>query len=155
MFDEPLLHLNYKIDKKLLVDEAYRLKSEAKEYTDSRYPGLKMDYWLISHCAHDYINGILNDFQINGKPRFYWLKPFATVPEHVDNGTKCSLNFILTDNASPITFGDKDYYYESILVNTTRPHKVVNNENLRLLFKISIFDQTFEQVAERNKKYLL
>jgi len=155
MFDTPVLHLNYKIDKQLLLKEALQLRSEAKEYTDSRYPDLKMDYWLISHFCNDYIESIMRDFQIKGKPRFYWLKPNATVPEHVDNGTLCGLNFILTDNASPIRFGDTEYFYEAILVNTTIPHSVVNNEHERLLFKISIFDETFEEVAERNKKYIL
>ena len=155
MFNCPILHLNYKINKQLLLEEAYRLKSDAKEYTDSRYPGLKMDYWLISHCYNDYVDSIMQDFQVKGKPRFYWLKPNAVVPEHVDNGTLCGLNFILTDNASPIRFGDQEYYYKSILVNTTIPHSVVNNEHERLLFKISVFDQTFEQVAENNKKYIL
>lgn len=154
MFDKPVLHLNYKIDKQLLLNEALKLRSEAKEYTDSRYPDLKMDYWLISHYCNDYIEGIMRDFQIKGKPRFYWLKPNATVPEHVDNGTLCGLNFILTENASPIRFGDTEYFYEAILVNTTIPHSVVNNEHERLLFKISIFDQSFEEVAEKNKKYI-
>lgn len=151
----PILHLNYKIDKELLLKEAEKIKNYAVGYTDSRYPDLKMDDWLVGHYTSPYIEKVMKDFSISGKPRFYWLKPFATIPEHVDNGTLCGLNFILTNNASPITFGNTDFYYESILVDTTKPHSVKNNETERIMLKISIFDKTFEQVAENIKQYLL
>lgn len=150
----PIIHLNYKVDKQRLLKEAANLKKDAVGYTDSRYPDLKLDDWLINHHSSDYVDQIKKDFGIEGKPRFYWLRPHAVIPEHVDNGTLCGLNFILTDHASPITFGDKDYYYESILVNTTVPHSVKNNEHERIMLKISIFNETFEQVAEKIKKYI-
>jgi len=152
---EPILHLNYDIDKKLLLSEAEKIKHQATGYTDSRYPNLKMDDWLVGYHISEYVEKIMQDFGVKGKPRFYWLQPHATIPEHVDNGTLCGLNFILTDQASPITFGNNDYYYDAILVNTTIPHSVKNNEHERIMFKISIFNETFEQVADRIKQYLL
>jgi hypothetical protein len=150
----PVIHLNYKIDKEQLLREAAEIKSSAVGYTDSRYPNLKMDDWLVGYHTSDYVNQIMKDFGITGKPRFYWLQPNAVIPEHVDNETLCGLNFILTDQASPISFGDTDYFYESILVNTTKPHSVKNNDQERIMFKISIFNETFEQVAEKIKKYI-
>jgi hypothetical protein len=150
----PVLHLNYKIDKQLLLKEAQAVKNLATGYADSRYPDLKMDNWLVGHHSSEYVEQVMRDFGIKGKPRFYWLQPHAVIPEHVDNGTLCGLNFILTDQASPITFGDTDYFYEAILVNTSLPHSVINNEHERIMFKISIFDETFEQVAEKIKHYL-
>jgi hypothetical protein len=150
----PVLHLNYKIDKQLLLKEAQAVKNLATSYTDSRYPDLKMDDWLVGHHSSEYVEQVMRDFGIKGKPRFYWLQPYAVIPEHVDNGTLCGLNFILTDQASPITFGDKNYFYEAILVNTSLPHSVINNEYERIMFKISIFDETFDQVAEKIKNYL-
>jgi hypothetical protein len=113
-----------------------------------------MNDWLVGFHSSEYVDQIMKDFDVVGKPRFYWLQPHAVIPEHVDNGTLCGLNFILTDQASPITFGEKEYYYESILVDTTLPHSVNNNEHERIMFKISIFNETFEQVAEKIKKYL-
>lgn len=151
---EPVLHINYPIDKQQLLSEAAQIKSRAVGYTDSRYPDLKMDDWLVGHHTSEYVEKIMQDFGVVGKPRFYWLQPYAVIPEHVDNGTLCGLNFILTDDASPITFGDKDYYYQAILVNTTLPHSVKNNEHERIMFKISIFNETFEQVAARITHYL-
>jgi hypothetical protein len=152
---EPILHLNYEIDKNLLLAEAEKIKHQATGYTDSRYPDLKMNDWLVGHHSSEYIEKIMQDFGVTGKPRFYWLQPYAVIPEHVDNGTLCGLNFILTEHASPITFGDKNYYYKSILIDTTKPHSVTNNEHERVMFKISIFDQMFEEVAARIKQYLL
>jgi len=151
---EPVIHLNYQLDKQQLLQEALQVKSLATGYTDSRYPNLKMDDWLIGHASSPYIEKIMTDFGVAGKPRFYWLKPFAVIPEHIDNGTLCGLNFILTDNASPISYGDKDYFYESVLIDTTKPHSVKNNETERIMFKISIFNETFEQVAAKIGKYI-
>ena len=152
---EPLIHLNYIVDKKRLLEESESFRKQAVAYTDSRYPELKLEDWLIGRGTTDYIDKIIKDFNVKGKPRFYYLKPFAVIPEHVDNGTMCSLNFVLTENASPIIFGEKEYFYESVLLNTTVPHKVVNNQYERVMLKISIFEETFEQVANRIKKYIV
>lgn len=148
MYDQPLLHLEYEIDKNLLLEQAKEAKKFSKPYTDSRYPGLQLDDWHIGHYTSPYIEKIILDFGIQGKARFYWLEPLAIIPEHVDNGTLCSLNFMLTGSA-PITIKGNDYSYESILLNTTVPHSVTNNEQERIMLKISIFDETFEEVAER------
>jgi hypothetical protein len=151
----PILHLNYKIDKPRLLNEALSVKHNATGYTDSRYPDLKMNDWLVGYHSSEYVEKIMNDFGVTGKPRFYWLQPHAVIPEHIDNGTLCGLNFILTDHASPITFSGVDYFYEAILVDTTKPHSVKNNDHERIMFKISIFNETFEQVADRIKPYVL
>lgn len=152
---DPIIHINYKIDKEKLLKEAASIKESATGYTDTRYPDLKMNDWLVGHHSSEYIQQIMRDFDVEGKPRFYWLQPYAVIPEHVDNGTLCGLNFILTDHASPITFGDKDYFYESVLVDTTKPHSVKNNDHERVMFKISIFNETFEQVASKIKRFIL
>ncbi len=151
---QPLVHLNYKIDKEHLLEEASRLKHLAVGYTDSRYPGMKMNNWLFAYCTSPYIDNILKDFGVEGKTRFYWLQPFANIPEHIDNETRCGLNFILTDNASPITYQGVDYFYESALIDTTKPHSVTNNEHERIMFKVSIVNETFEQVLSKIGKYV-
>jgi hypothetical protein len=148
---EPLIHLNYKVDKKTLLAEALANQNNAVAYTDNRYPDMKLDDWLIGHYNSQSIVKIMNDLEVTGKPRFYYLQPNAIIPEHTDNGTKCSINIILTEHAAPITFGDKDYYYDIILLNTTLPHSVTNNEHERIMLKISIFDESYESVAARIK----
>jgi hypothetical protein len=153
MLMKPLIHLNYTVDKQRLLYEADLIKNTAVAYTDSRYPELQLNDWLIGHCSTPYIDKIMEDFDIKGKPRFYYLQPHAVIPEHVDNGTLCSLNFVLTENASPIMFGDAEYFYEAVLLDTTVPHKVINNQHERIMLKISIFDYTFQEVYSKIKRW--
>ena len=147
----PLLHLDYQVDKKQLLDEAANCKFKARSYTDPRYPGQQLDEWLIGHHTSEYVDQIIQDFEIEAKPRFYWLMPHAVIPEHTDNGTLCSINIVLTDHAAPITINDQEYFYQTALLNTTVPHSVVNNENERIMLKLSVFNETFEQLAARIK----
>lgn len=146
-------YLDYNFDKELLLKQAADAKVHAMPYTDVRYPELKFPDWHIGRHNSEYIEKIMHDFGINGSPRFYWMKPFAVVPRHTDNGTKCSLNFILTDNAAPIKIGSlnagQHYSYKAALLNTTIPHSVTNNHEERIMLKISIFDEFFETVDER------
>ena len=143
------VHLNYPLDRQALLESAKRARATARPYTDTRYPGLQMDTWHIGHYTDKHIEKLMSDFEVNGKPRFYWTEPNSIIPEHVDNGTQCSLNFILSDDPAPITFYGQDYYYTQVLLNTTLPHSVTNGPAERILLKISIFDETFEQLAGR------
>jgi len=148
---EPLVHLNYPLDKERLLADSVEASKVAKSYQDPRYPEHVFDYWNISKYTSEYIEQIMKDFEVEGKPRFYWLKANAILPEHVDNGTTCSINFVLSDNPSPVTFGDKDYMYSMVLLNTSIPHSVTNGNSDRLLFKISIDNVLFEDLAQRIK----
>lgn len=144
----PITHLNYKLDINEVLRSAEKAKSLSYDYTDSRYPGHNFDYWKISKYNDDYIQQIITDFGVNGNPRFYWLKPFTKLPIHVDNGTKCSINFVLSDGAAPITYDGVDYFYKQALINTSIPHGVTNGPNERLLLKLSIFDKSYEEFAD-------
>jgi hypothetical protein len=148
---EPLIHLDYVVDKRRLLLEAESSKTQARGYTDPRYPNLVLDDWLIGHHTSDYVNKIMEDLELSAKPRFYWLMPYAVIPEHIDNGTMCSVNIVLTDHAAPITINGENYEYQTVLLNTTIPHSVTNNEHERIMLKLSIFDETYEQVASRIK----
>jgi hypothetical protein len=145
----PLVHLNYPLNIELLLQQASEARLLSKPYTDNRYPEMQLNDWHIGHYTSEYIEQIMRDFGINGKPRFYWLEPFAEIPEHVDNGTLCSLNFILSPDPAPIVIEDVEYIYKSVLLNTALRHSVTNNENERVMLKISIFDESFEDLAKR------
>ena len=148
---ELFVRLNYPLDKELLLESARRAREFSKPYTDARYPGLQMDTWHIGHYTDEHIEKIMSDFELEGKPRFYWTAPNSVIPEHVDNGTQCSLNFILSEDPAPISFSGVDYVYEQVLLNTTIPHSVTNGPIERILLKISIFDETYEQLSARIK----
>ena len=151
--------LDYKFDKELLLLQAEEARKTSSPYTDVRYPELTFDDWHIGHYTSPYIEKIMRDFDIKGKPRFYWLEPYAEIPTHTDNGTRCSLNLVLTEDAAPIQIGHenemKTYNYEVALLNTTIPHSVLNNDKQRIMLKISVFDDFFETVnAKINSKKL-
>lgn len=141
--------LSYPLDKVQLLESAKCAREVAKPYTDTRYPGMQLDNWHIGHYTDDHIEKVMSDFKIKGKPRFYWTAPNSVIPEHIDNGTQCSLNFILSDDPAPITFGDVEVFYEQALLNTRVPHSVNNLNSERILLKISIFDESYESLSSR------
>ena len=144
--------MNYNYDKIRLLEIADRAKLDAKPYGDDpRYPGQFMQEWLISQFTDKYIESIINDFEVEGRPRFYWLAPNTVLPNHVDHNTTCSINFILSDEPAPVTVEGCAYTYEVALLNTSVLHSVTNGNKERLLFKISIFNETFEELAKRIK----
>jgi hypothetical protein len=151
MTDKFLINLNYPLDRGILLASAATARLQSKPYTDSRYPNLKLDDWHIGHYTDIHIEKIISDFEVTGKPRFYWLEPFAKIPEHVDNGTQCSINLILSDTPAPITMQGNDYTYQQCLLNTTVRHSVSNGPVERIMLKISIFDETYEHLANRIK----
>lgn len=152
---EPLLHLNYELKRDLILKETEEAKKLAKYHTDNRYPLRVFTEWKVSMYNGKYIKKIMKDFDVIGTPRFYWLKPNATISTHIDNTTKCSLNFLLSENNTAIIINGKEYFYKNALLNTTQPHSVKNGNKERLLFKISIENENFENVANKiiKKKY--
>lgn len=141
-----ITHLNYDFDKELLLQQAEEAKENAVEFSVPKYPHIQFKGWDIGHYTSPYIEKIMKDFGVIGKPRFYWMAPFVQIPTHTDDGTLCSLNFILTENAAPITIGGEQHIYQAVLLDTTVPHSVVNEEHERIMLKISIFDKTYEEV---------
>jgi len=123
----------------------------------AQYGHWSKDVWKIAHAEVDeYTKYLCDYFDINAKPRFYMLKANQVLPHHIDNDTECAINFILSDDAAPITFQatDNTYHYRTALLNTSLWHGVWNGPKDRILFKLSIFDEPFEIVKEKISKKL-
>lgn len=146
----PVIQLNYPLDNEKMLAIAEEVRKDSKPYTDYRIDG-QMDFWLIGHYSNEYIQKVMDDLEVKGKPRFYFLAANSFLPEHVDNGTSCAINFILTPDPAPVSFGTDNYVYQQALLNTQKPHHVNNDAGERILFKISIFDESFEDLAKRIK----
>jgi len=143
---KPLYHLNYPLDIDLFLLKAELYKRQGEAYYDPRYKK-RLDSWLQYRVENDPdVNKVMDDFGLNGKPRFYWLEANTVLPEHVDHNTTCSLNFILSEDPAPVTIGGNDYVYSQCLLNTTIPHSVTNNGPERILLKISLFDVSYQDV---------
>jgi len=146
---------NYDLDFDRMREIAKEAEEFAKHYEDDRYPGYDFYWWRISEYEHPELKQIADDFGIEYRPRFYWLSANYHLPPHVDNGTKCSINFVLSPNPAPVNVEGTDYFYTKGILNTSIMHSVQNEgHEERILLKFSIFNETIEEVAKRNKKYM-
>jgi hypothetical protein len=143
---KPLIHLNYPINKELLLLESKRAKETAKPWEGGH--NYKLDRWLVSYYRSDYLDKIMVDLNVMGETRFYYQEPNYYLPPHRDFGTKCAINFVLSDNYCPININGKDYMYKQALINVQEEHSVKNNNTERLIFKISVFDYDYETVSK-------
>lgn len=110
--------------------------------------------WLIKRIDSGFGLVVSNFFKdllssSDCRPRFYIQQPKVTIPFHTDRNTLCSINILLTDKTAPIFFRDGPVYYTTALLNTTVEHAVFNTSETRILYKISVFDKTFEEVKEK------
>lgn len=159
---------DYIIDKPKCLRKFSEIKDNSENYKDTRYEASPV--WRVSRIDKwDYADQIiedlgLKDYVIDYRPRFYTLDANEFLMTHVDLGTQCSLNFVIQGGNSPVIFeGEMEvkpdvnsrfqYFYESALFNTTKPHGVVNDNEDRIIFKISIFDKTYEEVREKIKSH--
>jgi hypothetical protein len=145
---KPLIHLNYPINKDILLIESNKARENAKPWQDDRAPSSPWDEWLVAHHKSDYINKIMKELNIVGKPRFLYTKPNFFLKIHKDFGTQCAVNILLgDDHPAPINIEGVDYHYTQALINVQKEHSVTNGSKERVLFKFSIPDKSFEQVA--------
>ena len=74
----------------------------------------------------------------------------TSVHMHIDPATLCSINIILTNDASPVIFEDYgEIHYKCALFNTSRNHAVPAYHKERLLLKFSYLDTPYEEVLKR------
>ena len=80
-------------------------------------------------------------------PKFYKQLANTSLPMHRDNGTKCAINIILSNDAAPIIFEDIGAIkYKCALINVSQRHSVPAFPKDRLLIKFSITDLKYEDV---------
>ena len=75
MMNNLFVRLNYPVDKAVILAYARCAREFAKPYTDARYHGMQMDNWHKGHYTDEHIEKLMLDFNIDGKPRFYWTEP--------------------------------------------------------------------------------
>lgn len=153
--NDSIVHLNFEFNKNELLNTFNRNKEKLSIYSD--YRG-EVENWKIARIDEtEYIKQIKNELKIfTAKPRFYLQKENSILPNHIDFNTKCSINVLLSDELdnAPITIEGIDYFYSVCLLNTQKMHSVKNNEKERILFKLSIFDLTFEETKILLYKYI-
>tara|TARA_Y100000361_G_C11104190_1_gene313787 strand:+ start:77 stop:529 length:453 start_codon:yes stop_codon:yes gene_type:complete len=148
---KPLIHLNYTINKDILLLESDRARKSAKPWHHKNEVTAGPS-WLVSYYTSEYIENIMKDLNIKGSPRFYFQQPHFHLKPHRDYGTQCAVNFIL-NGTTPINIEGKEYVYSQALVNVQKEHSIKTDNEERIMLKFSIKDKSFEEVLN-NIKYI-
>lgn len=148
--DNNIFIFDFTFDRIELMRQYHLLQDQFVPYEDPRG---KLDEWKIArNIEFDYASELNSFFGIEAKPRFYVLKPHCVLPEHRDLGTECSINILLNDDEpAPVHFGEQEYRYTQCLLNTQNLHSVTNGARERILFKLSIFDESYSEIVEKIK----
>jgi hypothetical protein len=129
---------------------------------------IRLEFLSIQFTKKEYANEIASLFRevldlkhLDARPIFYIQKEGFRFPFHQDRKTQCSINILLDENPDPITFrveqhdnnmeridSDIDEYYSTALINTQHWHGVNPPRTTRHLFKVSIFDKTYDECLE-------
>jgi hypothetical protein len=150
--DHNIYIFDYNFDMHKLNQNMQIFQHKFEAYSDHRGT---LDWWSVAReIEFDYATELCNTFNIQAKPRFYLLKANSILPMHKDHGTQCSINILMNStNPAPVNFQDnKTYHYKTCLLNTQNTHGVTTEDEDRILFKLSIFNEDFETVAEKIRK---
>ena len=122
--------------------------------------GMESHCWnvLYSHKHEYFVQHIKNILNLSGRVsgRYYNLMPNHSLRWHTDRSTTCSFNFLLEGNG-PVQYKDEnenihEFFYKQALLNTSVPHHVPASDNRRIIFKVSIFGVSYEEVLTAYKK---
>tara|TARA_Y100001937_G_scaffold126900_1_gene197433 strand:+ start:1559 stop:2026 length:468 start_codon:yes stop_codon:yes gene_type:complete len=149
-----LVEIDYEYDKKMLLREAEE-REGYEPFVDPK-TGAVIQKWLIKRNVTGYGRMITEEFEkklgVSIKPRFYIQEQGFTLPFHRDRKTTCAVNFILSTSKDPITFrlnyNTFSFKYKTAIVDVTEEHMVTASKEDRYLFKLSIFDKSFDEVRE-------
>ena len=149
---KPLIHLNYPINKDILLLESDKARETANPWHHKNEVTAGHN-WLVSYYTSDYIDNIMKELNIVGSPRFFFQQPHFHLKPHRDYGTQCAVNFIL-NGTTPINIEGKEYVYSQALVNVQREHSIKTDSEERIMLKFSIKDKSFEDVL-KDIKYVV
>jgi hypothetical protein len=163
--DHNIFIFNYEFNIQKLKDEYQSRIDQFKEYAAYKPDGSPVVYegkevilphWkVVRFIEFDYANEICEIFKIKARPRFFVQDANSTLRMHKDSGTECSINILLDyKNPAKVDFEDQSYSYNQCLLNTQNIHGVKNTNEKRILFKLSIRDETYESVCRKIEKVI-
>lgn len=144
--NDSIYGFDYDFDRSLLYTEFRKRFGDAEKFSDSGIPESVTKLKVIESLDFPYISEIKRAFNIEGEARFYWLQGGQNFDLHVDTLPQCSLNVLLSENNAPVYVNGSMYSYQNCILNVKKPHGVFGSSEDRILFKISIFSKSFEEV---------
>lgn len=165
---QPVTQIPYNIEtEKYLEDFWNNYEQESACLTDGRLRAPKPYFKIIRNTdfLEEETRRWSEFFQADARARYYWLKPNRQLWWHTDAETKCSINYVLNGNDSRVQFSKtgedlegpppieyNEFEYRAAVLDVTKYHSVLNDSELpRILFKISIFDKSYEEIVNRLK----
>lgn len=138
-----LLEINYDLDYEYLEEVAYTLTRKKFYFKGELAAGYTYAPW-----EDEVLDEIVKIFEPKGRYnfKFVFLQPFTKLPWHSDKGTKSAVIWKLSGD-EVVEFRDKSYSYKTAIVDTSKEHRVQVREHERILFKLSCFDTTYEELA--------
>jgi hypothetical protein len=163
---QPVTQIPFNIDKEKYLEDFYNNFDQVSAcFTDGRLRSSKSYFKIIRDTAFlDQETKKWSDFfGADARARYYWIKPNRQLWWHTDAGTKCAINYVLNGNDSRVQFSTtgedlegpppeqyNEFEYRAAILDVTKYHSVPNDSNLpRILFKISIFDKSYEEIVSR------
>ena len=138
-----LLQIKYDLDYEYLEKVAYTLPRKLFYYKNKLVEGYHYAPW-----EDKVLDEVVNIFQPKGRYnfKFIFLQPFTNLDWHTDKGTKSAVIWKLNGKDS-LDYREKSYHYMTAIVDTTKEHRVKGIHSERVLFKLSCFDTTYEELA--------
>ena len=165
MLDTLYLQTSFPVEdfKDDLLQEYNRLKDKSKLYLFKsktvQWPS-HSNYRIISDnipIAQSVADKFKEMYDIVCYPRYYILNKGFMLDIHKDDGTLAAFNYLLSDINDPINYHINndvlELVYNKGLVNLQELHSVPVVNEVRLLLKMSIYDQSFEECKTRIEKY--
>jgi hypothetical protein len=148
--NKDILVFDFDFNKSALLDFWKQNRDNTQPYSDKRFGRFVMNNWrILNNIELEYADKLNKYFDIDTIPKFYVLKANTILFPHTDQDTTCSINFLLSEGAAPVRFGENEYYYRTALLNTTRTHSVDKYPKDRILFKLSVKDEDFSIVKQK------
>ena len=153
----PCNPIEFDVDKEWLLDKA--LQCTRKQFYHHGNKEERVEGYTYAHIRFPELDAIAGNHGLNLKGKynmkFVYIAPHAVIDWHKDWGTQCAFNWIINGNTAAIRYRDRPYVYRSALINTQEEHMVKNNDKERIIFKISIFDRSYEEMCNQfNSRFM-
>lgn len=147
----PVFPFEFDVDREWLLDKA--LQEPRKQFYHHGRKEERVEGYKYAHIDYPELKELVGRFglAIQGKwnMKFVYIAPNTIVDWHKDWGTQCAFNWVINGNTAAIKYRDRPYAYSSAIINTQEEHMVKNNDKERILFKISIFDRSYEETCNQ------
>lgn len=138
------LLIKYELDKEYLEKVAYTLPRKKFYYKGKEVWGYHYAPWNNTEVEEQ----LKSIFSLRGRynMKFIFLRAATHLDWHTDKGTKSAVIWKMSGD-DPLQFREKEYFYDTAIVDTTKQHRVPGLADERILFKLSCFDMEYEELA--------